>query len=213
MYWFSQRVYQWWHAVSSCWQKKETLLCMWPTGYDAAQTRCFQSQRREKNSPPFLSLSSLPVSQLYMFNELASFLHPPPPTATFPPCPHLLFLVALSFLYPMFFLLAFTTLQRGLREKTTLCYQETFFFCHSISLSQSHIPCQECEICKGGKSHCCRSNNRVNKRTLFKLRFTDLGTCKTDNCIKKPILHFNLSTRIVLISRHHLNTNSLCWGL
>lgn len=103
-----------------------------------------------KNSPPFLSLSSLPVSQLYMFNELASFLHPPP-TATFPPCPHLLFLVALSFLYPMFFLLAFTTLQRGLREKTTLCYQETFFFCHSISLSQSHIPCQECEICKGGK--------------------------------------------------------------
>lgn len=99
-------------------------------------------EREKKN---FLSLfpdsfSSLPVSQLYMFNELASLsvyislLH----SITFPPCLHTLFL-----LYPMFFLSAFTKLQQGLRNTTILCRKDTFsIIAHIICVKQSlsHIP-------------------------------------------------------------------------
>lgn len=87
--------------------------------------------RRERKL--FLSLSSLAVSQLYIFNELASFLSvlylPTPPllhSITSPPCPLSLFLVSLFLLHPMFFLLAFTMLQKGPRKSTMLCYQEIF---------------------------------------------------------------------------------------
>lgn len=74
--WLAQRVYQWWHAVYSCWQNRGLWLCMRPTGSGQAQTAASRPTRekKQKTFPIFLGFSSVPVSQLYMFNELASFL-------------------------------------------------------------------------------------------------------------------------------------------
>lgn len=75
---------------------------------------------------PFLHSLFLKSTCLMSWHLSFSFYISPrlPPilySITFPPCPNLLFL-----LHPMFFLLAFTKLQKGLRNSTILCYHETF---------------------------------------------------------------------------------------
>lgn len=122
------------------------------------------------------------------------------------PCPLSLFLVSLFLLHPMFFLLAFTMLQKGLRKSTILCYQETFSTT-VLHILGAHIPCpifhaKGMRYARKKKKHCSRSNNGGNERSLSKLGLTDLCPCKNDSPTKQHILHFNLSTRIVLIRAH-----------
>lgn len=105
MHSFSPRVNRRWHAAYSCTRDGESLLCTRPTGWQPCQSDWSQAseKRKKKSFPRFLSLPSLPISQLYMFNELASCLSvfiPPPPRSSTPSLPlraHTCFFLRLLF--------------------------------------------------------------------------------------------------------------------
>lgn len=165
--------------------------------------------------PLFLPLSLLPVSQLYMFNELASFLSvfissfsPPPPTPllhsiTFPSMPALAF-SCFSFSSPS------NVLPAGIHDSPEGTAEEYHPLLSTTVLrilgANIHCPIFHAKgrrYARTKKIHCTGSNNGANKRALPKLGFTGPRACKNDNHIKRHILHFNLSTRIVLIRTHH----------
>lgn len=185
LYSFSQRVYQRWHAVYLCWQNGEIVALREASRGTAMPRLAASKPRREKTfSFPFLHSLSLNCTCLMSWHLFFQSFSPPPHSITSPPCPLLLFLVSLFLLHPMFFLLAFTMLQKGLRKSTILCYQET------VSTTVLHILGANihCPIFhakgmrdmqeKKKKQHCSGTNNGANKITLRKLGFRDRCTCK-----------------------------------
>lgn len=157
MYSFSQRVYQRWHAAYSCWQKKEALLCMWPTGYGVAQTRCFQSQQREKKTRPLsypflhsLSLNCTCLMSWHLFFRSLPPPHPPPPPLSLHAHTCFFLLLFLFFLSNVFSCWHSRCSGGDEGKRPRFAIKKLSVFCHSVSHSQSHIPCQGYEICGGG---------------------------------------------------------------
>lgn len=80
----------------------------------------------------FLHSLSLSRTCLMSWHLFFQFLYQPLHTHTLihsttsSPCPHTLFLVSLFLPHPVFFLLAFIMLQKGLRNTIILCYHKTF---------------------------------------------------------------------------------------
>lgn len=189
---------------------------MRPRGYSHTASPSLAASKGKKNkkkqkhilvSHPLLHSLSLNCTWLMSWHLFFQFSQPPH-SSTSPPYPRLLFLLCLFILHPVYFLLAFTMLQKGLRKRTMLCYQETFFGPQHFTFTVPYSIPRVWDRQGQKESQCSPTNSWVNKRTLLKLGFADLGTCKND--IKQHILHFNLSTRIVLIRSHHLNMNSFC---
>lgn len=84
---FSQRAYQRWHAVYSCWQNRRLLHSMTPTGCGHARAGCFKAQER-KNFPfpifsyPFLHSLSLNRTRLMSWHLFFQFFYHPHKTHT-----------------------------------------------------------------------------------------------------------------------------------
>lgn len=128
-----------------------------------------------------------PVSQLYMFNELESFLlvSLSSPHSNFS-TPSLSLHARTRFfffflLHPMFPLLAITPLQKGLRKRTFFVVSETHLLpqCSPVMvLTFDALYCTPSKKVRKTKCDISWSNNEVNERTAPKYGFADLCTCK-----------------------------------
>ncbi len=181
--------------------------------------------RREKLFFPFFfSLSSLSVSQLYMFNELASFLSvfiSSLPDSSTPS----LYLHARTrfFLFLFFFSIQCSSCWHSQRSRRDWGKVPSFaikkhflpqYFTFLVLTFTVPYSMPRVWSMRGEKNYIAvevtMENGKI--KELCWSWGSQACACKNDNDIKWHILHFNLSTRIVLIRTHHHLKWILCVG-